>query len=160
MIFVTVGTHEQSFNRLIERIDNLKKNKIIKDDVFIQIGFSTYEPEYCDWKRMLSYEEMEEYFSQADTVVSHGGPATFMAALSKGKVPIVVPRLEKFGEHVNNHQLEFVKKIVDKEYSLIVIENIAELDIALQNKSKYSNKGGNNKYFCERFSAEINKLMQ
>ena len=44
MIFVTVGTHEQPFNRLIKKIDELKKNGIIQEEVIIQTGFSTYEP--------------------------------------------------------------------------------------------------------------------
>lgn len=47
MIFVTVGTHEQPFNRLVEYMDRLKENKIIEEDVIIQIGYSTYEPQYC-----------------------------------------------------------------------------------------------------------------
>ena len=46
MIFVTVGTHEQPFNRLVKKVDDLKKNGIIQEDVIIQTGFSTYEPQY------------------------------------------------------------------------------------------------------------------
>ena len=53
MIFVTVGTHEQPFNRLIKEVDRLKKEGIITDEVFIQTGFSTYEPQYCDWKNII-----------------------------------------------------------------------------------------------------------
>ena len=47
MIFVTVGTHEQPFNRLIRKIDELKRDGIIKEEVIMQIGYSTYEPKYC-----------------------------------------------------------------------------------------------------------------
>ena len=54
MIFVTVGTHEQPFNRLIKEVDRLKKEGIITDEVFIQTGFSTYEPQYCDWKNIIA----------------------------------------------------------------------------------------------------------
>ena len=53
MIFVTVGTHEQQFNRLIRHIDNLKKSKDIKDEVFIQTGYSDYVPKFCKWKKIL-----------------------------------------------------------------------------------------------------------
>ena len=60
MIFVTVGTHEQPFNRLIKEVDRLKKEGIITDEVFIQTGFSTYEPQYCDWKNIISYFEMDD----------------------------------------------------------------------------------------------------
>ena len=55
MIFVTVGTHEQPFNRLIQKVDELKRDGIIKDDVIIQTGFSTYEPKYCQWSKLIQY---------------------------------------------------------------------------------------------------------
>ena len=47
MIFVTVGTHEQPFNRLVKAIDKLKKDGVITEDVIMQTGYSTYEPKYC-----------------------------------------------------------------------------------------------------------------
>lgn len=56
MIFVTVGTHEQPFNRLIKKIDELKKDGIINEDVIIQTGFSTYEPKYCQWSKLIPYQ--------------------------------------------------------------------------------------------------------
>ena len=111
MIFVTVGTHEQPFNRLIKEVDRLKKEGIITDEVFIQTGFSTYEPQYCDWKKLISYSEMDNYMTHSDIIITHGGPATFMGAIAKGKKPIVVPRQEKYGEHVNDHQLEFAEQV-------------------------------------------------
>lgn len=58
MIFVTVGTHEQPFNRLIKKIDELKKDGIINEDVIIQTGFSTYEPKYCQWSKLIPYQQM------------------------------------------------------------------------------------------------------
>ena len=60
MIFVTVGTHEQPFNRLIKKIDNLVKNDFIKEKVMIQTGFSTYKPKYCQYQSMISFKEMNE----------------------------------------------------------------------------------------------------
>lgn len=58
MIFVTVGTHEQPFNRLIQKVDELKRDGVIKDDVIIQTGFSTYKPKYCQWSKLISYQQM------------------------------------------------------------------------------------------------------
>ena len=69
MIFVTVGTHEQQFNRLIKKIDQLKKDGKIKDEIFIQTGFSDYVPENCSWKKFLSYEEMIQKIKDAKIVV-------------------------------------------------------------------------------------------
>ena len=58
MIFVTVGTHEQPFDRLIKKIDCLVKDAIIKEEVFIQIGYSNYLPKYCKYEKMLPFDEM------------------------------------------------------------------------------------------------------
>lgn len=59
MIFVTVGTHEQPFNRLIQKVDELKRDGVIKDDVIIQTGFSTYKPKYCQWSKLISYQQIK-----------------------------------------------------------------------------------------------------
>lgn len=53
MIFVTVGTHEQPFNRLVKAIDKLKKDGVITEDVIMQTGYSTYEPKYCKWDKLI-----------------------------------------------------------------------------------------------------------
>ena len=96
MIFVTVGTHEQPFNRLIECIDNLKKDGVIQEDVIIQTGYSTYP-----------YQEMIKLVDEARIVITHGGPSSFIMPLQVGKTPIVVPRRYEFDEHVNDHQVSF-----------------------------------------------------
>ena len=73
MIFVTVGTHEQPFNRLIQKVDELKRDGIIKDDVIIQTGFSTYEPKYCQWSKLIPYQQMVKNVADARIVITHGG---------------------------------------------------------------------------------------
>ncbi|MBL1125993.1 multidrug MFS transporter [Streptococcus suis] len=159
MIFVTVGTHEQQFNRLIKEIDLLKKNGSITDEIFIQTGFSTYEPKYCTWKNLLSYSEMEDYMLKADIVVTHGGPASFMDAMSKGKTTIVVPRQKKYGEHVNDHQLEFCKKIVEKGYELTMVQDVSDLKNYL-NESNIQQVKLNHKRFVQSFIKTIDKLLE
>ena len=69
MIFVTVGTHEQPFNRLVKAIDDLKKNEIIKEDVLIQTGFSTYEPKYCQWSKLIPYQQMVNNIEEEHIVI-------------------------------------------------------------------------------------------
>ena len=81
MIFVTVGTHEQPFNRLIEEVDRLKGEGIIEDEVIIQRGYSTYVPKYCKYYDLISYEEMDKYIHDANIVITHGGPASFLAVI-------------------------------------------------------------------------------
>ena len=130
MIFVTVGTHEQQFNRLIEEIDRLKGNGIIKDEVIMQTGYCTYEPKHCEWSELLPYDQMLENVEKADIVITHGGPSSFIMPLQIGKIPIVVPRQKKYNEHVNNHQKEIVTDF-DKKGYIIGIENVEDLKEAI-----------------------------
>lgn len=163
MIFVTVGTHEQPFNRLIEEVDRLKKEGIITDEVFIQIGFSTYEPQYCDWKSIISYSEMEDHMANADIIITHGGPATFMGAIAKGKKPIVVPRLEKFGEHVNDHQIEFAIAVQNRLSTIFTVTDISELEALLKldsDKFVVDNSKSYNSQFVDAFAGEVEELLR
>lgn len=161
MIFVTVGTHEQPFNRLIEEVDRLKKEGVITDEVFIQTGFSTYKPQSCNWKSIISYSEMEDHMANADIIITHGGPATFMEAIAKGKKPIVVPRLEKFGEHVNDHQLDFAYQVKNRHNNIEVIEDIKTLQHFLKRDLRiYKSTISNNKKFNEQLQQLIENIMR
>ena len=68
MIFVTVGTHEQQFDRLVRCVDRLKAEGKITEEVMIQTGFSSYEPKVCKWSKLCSYQEMNEYMDQGSDV--------------------------------------------------------------------------------------------
>lgn len=131
MIFVTVGTHEQPFDRLVSKIDELKRDGIIREDVMIQTGFSTYEPKHCLWSRLIPYSDMVKYVREARIVITHGGPASFIMPLQIGKTPIVVPRQHQYAEHVNDHQVEFVKSVALRMGNIIPIFEIDELDNAI-----------------------------
>ena len=127
MIFVTVGTHEQPFNRLIKAVDELKRDGVITEDVMMQTGFSTYEPRYCKWSKLISYQDMVKNVENARIVITHGGPASFIMPLQIGKTPIVVPRQHKFEEHINDHQVEFARNVVERMGTIILVEDIEML---------------------------------
>lgn len=154
MIFVTVGTHEQPFNRLIKKIDDLVSDGIINEKVYIQRGYSTYVPKNCEYSDFLSFNEMNDYMEKSRIVISHGGPATFMKALSLNKKTIVVPRLKEFDEHVNNHQLTFARQVASRGYGIIVVTSMDELGNAITRNSIDEPKIGSNN---DRFVAEITK---
>lgn len=164
MIFVTVGTHEQGFERLIEEVDRLKKDGIINEEVIIQKGYTKYEPKYCETYELIDYDKLQEYLTEARIIITHGGPASFIAPLAIGKIPIVVPRQKKFEEHVNDHQVEFVKQVVKRNNSLIPVYDIEELenkivnyDIIVSNMSR--NYKSNNKNFIQKLEEEIQKII-
>ncbi|WP_313187403.1 glycosyltransferase [Lacrimispora sp.] len=165
MIFVTVGTHEQPFNRLIEYIDKLKEKGDIDEEVIIQTGYSTYEPNYCKWSKLFPYSEMVKMVSEARIVITHGGPSSFIMSLQVGKIPVVVPRQKQFNEHVNNHQMEFSKAVAERQGNIIVIEKIDELKNIILNYETIvdimpAGLKSNNETFNKKFSVIVDELVK
>lgn len=163
MIFVTVGTHEQSFNRLVQEIDNLKRDGVITEDVIIQTGYSTYEPKYCQWDKLIPYKQMIKNVEDARIVITHGGPASFIMPLQIGKTPIVVPRQKKFDEHVNDHQVEFARNVAQRMGTIIPVEDINELGGIIKNYDEIcANMGNsmfnNNELFCENLKKIVDSM--
>lgn len=165
MIFVMVGTHEQPFDRLIKEIDELKGMGVISDDIFIQSGFTNYSPKNCEFSKIVPYDVVKRKIEEATIVITHGGPASFIASLQAGKIPIVVPRQYEFNEHVNNHQVDFVKAVEERNRNIIGVYDINDLKDVIMNyetiiKSLNKEKESNNKSFCERFEKEIQKIIE
>ena len=139
MIFVTVGTHEQPFDRLLKCIDKMVEEGKIKEEVIIQKGYTDYEPKNCKSSKLIPYEEMQENIKSARIVVTHGGPASFLDPLKFGKIPVVVPRKKEYNEHVNNHQKEIIEKF-NKNKNIIGIQSVKELEGAIKRIKNFEPK--------------------
>ena len=155
MIFVTVGTHEQPFNRLVKAVDDLKKNGVIAEDIIIQTGFSTYEHKYCQWSKLIPYQQMKKNIEDAHIVITHGGPASFIMPLQVGKTPIVVPRQHRFNEHINDHQVEFARNAAERIGAIILVEDVEKLGEIITDYDEIIADMGqgissNNEKFCEK----------
>lgn len=162
MIFVTVGTHEQQFNRLVKFMDAWSISH--DEEVVIQSGFSSYEPKNCKWSKLYDYDDMINFVSKARIIITHGGPATFILPLMYRKIPIVVPRRKEFGEHINNHQVEFCSQVYNRKQNIILVESIDKLGNVLEHYDKLvSNMSksftSNNNKFCNMFSNIVNDLI-
>lgn len=166
MIFVTVGTHEQPFDRLIKEIDQLKEKNIINDSVFIQTGYSLYKPIHCEYKEMIGYDDMDEYAKKSQIIITHGGPGSIMLAMQYGKVPIVVPRQNCFGEHVDNHQVLFTERLEAKGKVIAVYdissleEVIKKYDTITKSKTIDNNFDFNRKSFIKKLENSIAELFR
>lgn len=161
MIFVTVGTHEQQFNRLVQKIDELKRDGVIVEEVLIQTGYSTYEPTYCEWSQWIPYPKMIENVSKARIVITHGGPSSFIMPLQVGKTPIVVPRQAKFEEHVNNHQVKFCNAVAERYGFIFVIENIEKLgEVITGYDDLVKDMPGKQESNNAKFNAELEKIVE
>lgn len=163
MIFVTVGTHEQPFNRLIKYMDNWAADH--NEEVVIQTGFSTYEPANCLWQKLYSYQDMLKCVDRARIVVTHGGPSSFIMCLQIGKIPIVVPRKFEFNEHVNDHQVDFCNQVAQRQGNIIVVEDIDDLENIIDQyeqiiRDMENGLTSNNEQFCKSFSTIVDELLK
>lgn len=122
MIFITLGSREYQFDRLLKKIDELIEEKAIDDVVFAQIGQSTYTPKYYNYERYLSKLDFQMKQSEADLIISHGGTGALVSALKLGKQVIAVPRLAKYGEHIDDHQLQVTSALKDEGYLVSVLD--------------------------------------
>lgn len=164
MIFVTVGTHEQPFDRLLKCIDKMIEDGQIKEEVIVQKGYTDYEMKNCKSSKLIPYEEIQSNIEKARIVVTHGGPASFLDPLRYGKIPVVVPRKKDFNEHVNNHQLEFSREVAKRMKNIIVAEDENEIIDAIVNydnkiKKLNSKNNSNNKKFCDKLKIEIESIL-
>jgi len=129
MIFVAVGLHYQGFDRLIKAMDEIAPE--LDEEVVAQTGSSSYAPVNMTFFQRASVPEVEEYFSSARLVVSHAGAGSILTALNYSKPLVVVPRLEKYREHINDHQLELASAVEGR--GIIVVHDMKDLRQAIAN---------------------------
>lgn len=138
MIFVTVGSHYEGFERLVKKMDEIAGK--IDEEVIMQIGYTKYKPknaEYFDF--IKSYKEIQELNRKARVVVCHGGAGAIITALEQGTPVIAVPRLKKYREHTDDQQLDIVKAMAEEE-KIIAVYDVEELENALKSASEGSIK--------------------
>ncbi len=131
MIFVTVGTQKFPFNRLLETIDDLVGSEKLPEEVFAQTGQSTYLPKHYEYSNFLPKDVFAEKIGQCSLVITHGGVGAITAALKWGKPVIVIPRLCKYAEHVDDHQLEIANTFARMRLVLVCGED-DRLDAAIE----------------------------
>lgn len=110
MIFITVGSQKFQFDRLLRAVDELVANGTIKDEVFAQSGASNYKPEHYESKNFLNREEFQDAMEHSTIIITHGGTGAIIGAIKRGKKVVAVPRLKKYGEHVDDHQLQLISQ--------------------------------------------------
>lgn len=139
MILVLLGTQNNSFHRLLEKIQENIENGNITDSVVVQKGYTKFESKNMKLYNHLPLDEISQLIEKADLVITHGGVGSIISALEKDKKVIAVPRLKKYKEHVNDHQLDIIKSFSDLEY-IIGLNDIEELEDALKNVKQFQPK--------------------
>lgn len=146
MILITLGTQDKEFTRILKEVDKLITKKVIKEEIVVQAGYTKYKSKNMKIFDYVSKTELEKYIEKASFVITHAGVGTIFDCLKKNKKIIAVPRLSKYKEHNNDHQLQIVEEF-GKEGFLIPVYEMDELEQAIQkvktfkpNKYKSNNK--------------------
>lgn len=139
MILVTVGSQKFQFNRLLQEIDKLIEEKVIKEKVFAQIGVSDYIPKNYEYKDFLTQDEFNKKIDECDILITHAGTGVIVNALKKEKKVIAVPRLAKYGEHVDDHQIQLINEFKELNFIEPAYE-VSDIKQCLKNinKKKYN----------------------
>lgn len=126
MIFLTVGTYPLQFDRLIKAVDDAVRDKLIEEEIFAQTGSCGYKPRHMKFAEMLQKSEFDAYFEAASCIVGHAGMGTISMALEKDKPILVMARMAKYGEHVNDHQVS-TAEMFEKLGHVLVARSVDEL---------------------------------
>lgn len=116
LIFVCLGSQIFQMNRLLKKLDVMISEGCLEDKVIAQIGHSEYLPRNYKYKRFMDKDEFKNYQEQADLIITHGGTGAIIGASKLGKNIIAVPRLAKYREHVDDHQLQIVRVLEEEGY--------------------------------------------
>ncbi len=155
MIFVTVGTQKIKFTRLFKYLENIKD-----DDVIIQSGFNKIkEKDNYQIYESIPFYDMKKYIDKCDTLITHGGPDNIFYSLLKGKKVIVVPRQEKYKEHINDHQLYFANYLDRKKYCYVA-RTEEEFIKCLNSDKKLKKFKSTTDKFTKKVEKEIDKLLE
>lgn len=139
MTLVILGTQDKTFERLLKAVEKQIKLGNLKGDVIVQAGSTKYESKCMKIFDYISMEKFDEYIKEADLVIAHGGVGTILSSVRKNKKVIAVPRLSKYKEHENDHQLEIVSEFTKRGY-IIPCYDLKKLDESIKKAKEFEPK--------------------
>ena len=155
MIFVTLGSQKFQFNRLLKAVDELDTD----EEIFAQIGYSDYKPKNYKYKEFLDREEFATWEEKADIVITHGGTGAIIGAVKKGKKVIAVPRLAKYGEHVDDHQIQLIKQFKNLNLIYACVDGDLQKALEVVKNTTYNEYKSNTETIIKSLEEFINELL-
>nr|WP_294901011.1 PssE/Cps14G family polysaccharide biosynthesis glycosyltransferase [uncultured Pedobacter sp.] len=123
MILVLLGTFTIEFSRPIIAIENAIKGGDIKEEVIVQAGHTKFSSEFLTVRSFIEPKELDELYERAEIIVTHGGVGSILRSFRMNKKIIAIPRLYKFKEHVDDHQLDILEEFSKLNYLIYWHEN-------------------------------------
>lgn len=152
MILVTLGTQKEKFTRLLDYIENSN----IKDEIIVQAGHTKYESKKMKIFDFIPYDEMEKYIDKCDLVITHSGTGSVLMPLKKDKKVIVCARLQKYEEHIDDHQQQLAEVFKDEGYVLELDEDVSLNDLMIKVKNfKPKKYKSNTQNFIKKLKEKI-----
>ena len=139
MIFVTLGTQDKTFERLLIAIDKAIEKGEITDRVVVQAGNTKYESKNMEIFDLISPDEFNKLVDECDLLITHGGTGSILSAVKKGKKVIAAARLKKYKEHVNDHQKQIIKEF-EKEGYLVELKDFSQVGKSIKKAQKFKPK--------------------
>lgn len=129
MILVLLGTFPTQFIRPLIALDSLCREGVIKEKIIVQNGFTEYSSNYLTLNPFFTNEDLDELYRKARIIISHAGTGSLIKGVKMGKKIIAIPRRSKYGEMVDDHQIEILTEFEKENYLLgwWEIDNLKEL---------------------------------
>lgn len=150
MIFVTVGTQDVPFDRLLKAVDKCINDGVITEEVIVQCGNTKYKSKNMKMVNLLPIDEFKNIISSARVIIAHGGVGTITDAINSGKPVIATPRLRRYKEAVNDHQLQIIKQF-EKMGFIIPLYDLKKLEDALVEAKKFK---------CKKYKSNTNNMVK
>lgn len=138
MIFVSLGTNDKSFERLLLKIDKEISLGNIRDKVIVQSGFTKFSSKNMEVIDLMPMDEFKKNIETCDILITHGGVGTILDGLKLGKKIIAFPRLSKYKEHANDHQVQIIDEFYNCGY--ILTGEVDDLVSLIKDSKKFKPK--------------------
>ena len=125
---VSVGNALQPFPRMLDAVCAIAHT--LPQPVIVQYGHTPFGCRACQGHAFFDMPTFEGHMAKAELVILHGGAGSVINAIRAGQVPVIVPRRAEFGEHINNHQVEFARQLAQQE-RVVLVEDLSELQHAM-----------------------------
>lgn len=135
MIYVTLGTQKFQMDRLLQKLDLLIEKEIIKEQVIVQCVYHNYSPIHYKIESLIPKEKVDRFVQEASLVITHSGTGSLIKCNQYSKKTLIVPRLKKYKEHVDDHQCE-IARVFQKKARASVVYEMDELEEYLKDPTK------------------------
>lgn len=136
MILLMLGTQDKPFTRALDMVETAIKNGTIKEKVIAQIGHTKYKSKDIELRDWIDKVEISKLMEECTLLIAHGGVGTIIDGLNHKKPVIVIPRLKKYGEHTNDHQLQITSFCEQEGYCLACYDD-TNIETLLKKAKKF-----------------------